>query len=272
MAELPNLPDDDLNSNQQQQQPPESTELRNISLGLNQFSTKSVDREQALSLHGQLTNNERGATENDIKQCCNILRAQKSAVISWARAKVGEKIIQFAQKHKIPHPTDNSSVITNIQQLEKAWYQNEGLAEQVWMALFGEFDFLGNWEMKLESEFLQEFNWTYIGFTDKNGRHGRQKGCVAKIIHWQKCQFVKYINAATKRPGGHGKSVAITQPTELTEKNGKKQTFRRKPGVFYSWMVRTHDVKNGNDNKEICSEDDEQPLDDNKVSDKTSDV
>jgi hypothetical protein len=87
---------------------------------------------------------------------------------------------------------------------------------------------------------MKEYKWKYIGFSEKT-RNKCQKGCVAKVIVWQKAQLVKYVNWATLRSGGHGKTVSVTQPKNITKAQGGKQKFRRKKGIFHNWMVRDHE-------------------------------
>jgi len=110
----------------------------------------------------------------------------------------------------------------------------------VWWVLFGEFDKWTSWETELKKELMKKYQWDYVGFTGKS-RSKRQKGCVAKIMVWQKAQIVKYVNVATLHLGSHWKSVGVTQPKEMVAVQGGKQKFRRAKGVFYPWMVWHHD-------------------------------
>ena len=81
--------------------------------------------------------------------------------------------------------------------------------------LFGEFDKWSGWDtIELEGELMKQHQWDYVGFTGKC-RSKRQKGCVAKIMVWQKAQIVKYVNVATLCPGSHGKSGCVTQTKEM---------------------------------------------------------
>ena len=61
---------------------------------------------EAERLHGQLCNNEKVPTTNDIKLCTEMLIAQKDAVKGWAKTKLIQKLIVFAKKRNIPHPTE----------------------------------------------------------------------------------------------------------------------------------------------------------------------
>jgi hypothetical protein len=215
--------------------------LYNLELGLNQFTTDAVTDGEAQRLHGQLHNNEKVTTKDDITYCKAMLATQKDVVRSWAKAKLIDKMINFAQKQQIPHPSDPTTTITTLPQLEQAWASNEELAERVWWVLFGEFDKWHDWDLELEEAFMKEYEWTYIGFSEKT-RTKRQKGCVAKVIVWQKAQLVKYVNWATLRSGGHGKTVSVTQPKIFTATQGGKQQFRKKKGIFYNWMVCAHET------------------------------
>ena len=59
--------------------------------------------------------------------------------------------------------------------------------------LFGVFDEWKDWEMELEleAEFMEKFGWAYQD--DNNGKEicKKNKGCIAKLVSWQKNQFVK---------------------------------------------------------------------------------
>jgi hypothetical protein len=105
----------------------------------------------------------------------------------------------------------------------------------------GEFDKWHNWDLELKEAFMKEYKWEYIGFSKKT-RTKCQKGCVAKVIVWQKAQLVKYVNWATLWSGGHGKTVSVMQPKNITEAQGRKQKFRRKKGIFHKWMVHAHET------------------------------
>jgi hypothetical protein len=177
------------------------------------------------------------------------LEDQRRLVKGWAKTKINEKLMLFTKKHQIKHPTDTSTTITTLRQLEDAWAEDESLAEKVWWVLLGEFDKWKDWDLELEEELMKEYQWEYVGVSAMS-RSKRQKGCVAKLVVWQKALIVKYVNAATIRPGSHGKSVNLTQPREMISANGGKQ-FRRKKGVFYPWMVRSHDDAVAS-SKKIC--------------------
>jgi len=209
-------------------------------LALNQISpNRAVTEADAVRLHGQLTNNEKVATKEDIANCIKILEEQRNLVKGWTKSKIHEKIIHFAKKHQIKHAQDPSTTITTLRQLEDAWASDESIAEKVWWVLLGEFDKWKDWDLELEEAMMKEYQWEYIGLA-ATSRTKRQKGCVAKLVVFQKALIVKYVNAVTMRPGSHGKSVSLTQPREMIAANGGKQ-FRRKKGVFYPWMVRSHE-------------------------------
>jgi len=65
-----------------------------------------------------------------------MLITQKYAVKGWAKTKLIEKPIVFAKKRNIPHPTDATTTMTSLPQLEEAWASNEALAESIWWVLF----------------------------------------------------------------------------------------------------------------------------------------
>jgi len=79
-----------------------------------------------------------------------------------------------------------------------------------------------NWEVELEVAFMKEYKRVYIRFSEKK-RNKCQKGCVAKVIVWQKAQLVKYVNWATLQSGSHGKSVSVMLPQNITATQGGKQ-------------------------------------------------
>jgi hypothetical protein len=54
--------------------------LYDLMLGLNQFTTDAVTDGEAERLHGQLCNNEKVPTRDDIKFCKSMLIAQKDVV------------------------------------------------------------------------------------------------------------------------------------------------------------------------------------------------
>jgi len=219
----------------------EENNLCNQTLSLNQFPVNSaITENDAVRLHSLLTKGEKIPTKSDLNCCMVTLVEQRNAVKGWAKTRLVDKLISFAQNHKIMNPRDTTSLVTNLAQLEDAWQEDEKLAEKVWWVLFGEFDKWTGWETELEEEIMKKYQWEYVGFTGKT-RSRRQKGCVAKIMVWQKAQIVKYVNVATLRPGSHGKSVCVTQPKEMLAAQGGKQKFRRPKGVFYPWMVRHHD-------------------------------
>ena len=249
--------------NGQKQGSSNTPQLYNKLVGLNQFTVNAVTQMEAERLHGQLCNNEKVPTTNDIKLCTEMLITQKDAVKGWAKTKLIKKLIVFAKKRNIPHPTDTTTTMTSLPQLEEAWASNEVLAESIWWVLFGEFDMWHNWEVELEEAFMKEYKWVYIGFSEKK-RNKCQKGCVAKVIVWQKAQLVKYVNWATLRSGSHGKSVSVMLPQNITATQGGKQKFRRKKGTFYEWMARAHERQNA---------DGEDPADDEMASkEETTDI
>ena len=234
-------------------------------LTLNQISPhRAVTEEDARLLFGQLTNNEKVPKKEDIANCIKTIEEQRNLVKGWTKTKIVEKIMSFTKKHQIQHPEDTSTTITTLRQLEDAWAKDESIAEKVWWVLLGEFNKWNDWDLELEEAMMKEYQWEYIGLSAMS-RSKRQKGCVAKIVVWQKAVIVKYVNAATLRPGSHGKSVSLTQPREMIAANGGKQ-FRRKKGMFYPWMVRSHDTAVTTSKKiSMPDTDSEQEINDNET-------
>ena len=224
-------------------------DLYSLKLELNQFPADGMARDYAVRLHSKL-NSGKDPTPDDIAHLTSVLRTQRNFVRGWAKSKLKTKIVQFAQKHGISHPTDVTTTVNSIGDLSTAWAQDETLAKEVWHAVFGEFDSWKNWEIALEDEFMNQYKWEYSGFANKK-RDLRQKGCIAKVMSWQKNQLVKCVNYATGKT--HGKKVTVTQPPPLAKTDEGKQR-RRKIGEFHDWSVKQttvseHQAKRKMDNK-----------------------
>lgn len=218
----------------------ENKENREVSksdtaIGFSQIPVAAVNDSDALRCFGS---NEI-PTQRDIEETKASLNRQKDQVKGWCRQKILAHMIKSAQEQKIPSPDDNgTNLVTDITEIEAAWALDGSMkrAEQIWWVCFGSFDLWKNWDIELESQYMKECGWIYEGNRKSTPR---AKGCVSKIVAWQKNQLVKLINKATLAEGSHRQSVSVSRPQEEIKKC--KKSWKRPKGKFFPWMVREHE-------------------------------
>ena len=140
----------------------------------------------------------------------------------------------------------------SIGEFNLAWAKDSSVENgwKVWWALYGQFDLQKEWDISLQKQFMEEYDWSYEGREDSQHNVGMstnsikmakrgEKGCIAKLIYSTKNQMVKNLNDAARST--HGQMIGIMWPGSEIHTEEKKTDRRRTRGLFYPLCIREHD-------------------------------
>ena len=103
---------------------------------------------------------------------------------------------------------------------------------KVWWALYGQFNLQKEWDISLQKQFMEEYDWSYEGREDSQHNVGMatnsikmakrgEKGCIARLIYSTKNQRVKNLNDTARST--HGWTIGITRPSSKIHTEGEKK-------------------------------------------------
>lgn len=133
--------------------------------------------------------------------------------------------------------------ITNVEQLRKAWADDQSIQKDLWHCCFGLFAQDGEWELDYEEKAMKKLNFQYME-DDRTLREGTDKrgnkGCIAKLARKVKRGIMKNINR--KAGGTHGRILVTgTAPVILGEyQRGKKRYKKRKTNAGFNFSESLH--------------------------------
>jgi hypothetical protein len=122
----------------------------------------------------------------------------------------------------VAHSKEFLHDIMTFEQLGAYWKENgtEDAAAILWQTCYGSFDFLINWELDLEKEYM-----VYRGYSYVETAKSPNKGCVARSLALRKSEAIKILNRKSER--SHKGTFYMSRKNVMLE-NGKKFAKRKK--------------------------------------------
>jgi len=192
------------------------------------FPDGTVTEKDVRSAFGNITQE---MTVIELNELVNQVSEVKRDVVSWGKQRVRELLVT--------HSKEFLHDIMTFEQLGAFWKANgtEEAAAILWQTCYGSFDYLIDWELQLEKEYMNYRGYSY-GDTGKSPR----KGCVARSLALRKSEAIKILNRKSER--SHGGSFYMSRKNHMLE-NGKKFDKRKKGSTIgpHATIGETHFFK-----------------------------
>jgi hypothetical protein len=175
------------------------------------FPDGTVTEKDVRSAFGNITLN---MTDIELSELVKQVSDVKKDVISWGKQRVRELLVA--------HSKEFLHDIMTFEQLGAYWKENgtEDAAAILWQTCYGSFDFLINWELDLEKEYM-----VYRGYSYVETAKSPNKGCVARSLALRKSEAIKILNRKSER--SHKGTFYMSRKNVMLE-NGKKFAKRKK--------------------------------------------
>ena len=175
------------------------------------FPDGTVTEKDVRSAFGNITLN---MTDIELSELVKQVSDVKKDVISWGKQRVRQLLVA--------HSKEFLHDIMTFEQLGTYWKENgtEEAAAILWQTCYGSFDFMINWELDLEKEYMDYRGYSY-------GEKGKlpNKGCVARSLALRKSEAIKILNRKSERL--HKGTFYMSRKNVMLE-NGKKFAKRKK--------------------------------------------
>jgi hypothetical protein len=175
------------------------------------FPDGTVTEKDVRSAFGNITLN---MTDIELSELVKQVSDVKKDVILWGQQRVRELLVA--------HSKEFLHDIMTFEQLGAYWKENgtEDAAAILWQTCYGSFDFLINWELDLEKEYMD-----YRGYSYVETAKSPNKGCVARSLALRKSEAIKILNRKSER--SHKGTFYMSRKNVMLE-NGKKFAKRKK--------------------------------------------
>jgi hypothetical protein len=173
--------------------------------------------------------------ERFLEQACSEITSDRNNALKWCQMCLTHLIIKVAKNKGITHGHSPSKCVVSISNIGLALTQCECPAdfEAIWDCMYGVFDSLTNWQLRLEEACLAHFGWKFDDNNVNNTFHSNSRvNCIHKLASLAINNIWRVVNGFATRK--KLPTISIKRPNSaITAENRWKKRVKTEFNVCY---------------------------------------